>query len=279
MAAKPSTTTTAKATYSPIDPTRKTRPPIFSGSDVDWLRPDSRGFHQCRPAFFRTGAVNSASGSAYAEFGNTKVIVSVFGPRESKKAMMYSNIGRLNCNVSYTTFATPVRGQGSDHKDFSSMLHKALEGAIILETFPKTTVDVFALVLESGGSIRFLVKQVDELDTLWFAVGDLPVVISCASVALADAGIMMYDLVASVSVSCLGKNLLIDPVLEEESYQDGSLMIACMPSRYEVTQLTVTGEWSTPHFNEAMQFCLDASAKLGKIMRSCLKEAASDEQE
>ncbi|GAY38392.1 hypothetical protein CUMW_036340 [Citrus unshiu] len=279
MAAKPSTTTTAKATYSPIDPTRKTRPPIFSGSDVDWLRPDSRGFHQCRPAFFRTGAVNSASGSAYAEFGNTKVIVSVFGPRESKKAMMYSNIGRLNCNVSYTTFATPIRGQGSDHKDFSSMLHKALEGAIILETFPKTTVDVFALVLESGGSIRYLVKQVDELDTLWFAVGDLPVVISCASVALADAGIMMYDLVASVSVSCLGKNLLIDPVLEEESYQDGSLMIACMPSRYEVTQLTVTGEWSTPHFNEAMQLCLDASAKLGKIMRSCLKEAASDEQE
>jgi hypothetical protein len=32
------------------------------------------------------------------------------------------------------------------------MLHKALEGAIILESFPKTTVDVFALVLESGGS-------------------------------------------------------------------------------------------------------------------------------
>lgn len=33
-------------------------------------------------------------------------------------------------------------------------------------------------------------------------VGDLPVVISCASLALADAGIMMYDLVASVSVVC-----------------------------------------------------------------------------
>lgn len=32
------------------------------------------------------------------------------------------------------------------------MLHRALEGAIMLESFPKTTVDVFALVLESGGS-------------------------------------------------------------------------------------------------------------------------------
>ncbi|KAM5584177.1 hypothetical protein ABKV19_003837 [Rosa sericea] len=218
-------------TYSPSPTTRKTKSLIFRNDDVDWVRTDGRDFHQCRPAFFKIGAVNAAAGSAYAEFGNTKVIVSVFGPRESKKAMLYSDIGRLNCNVSYTTFATPVRGQGSDHKEFSSMLHKALEGAIILETFPKTTVDVFALVLESGGS-------------------DLPVVISCASLALADAGIMMYDLVASVSVSCLGKNLVIDPVLEEESYQDGSLMLTCMPSRYEVTQLTITGEWSTPKLNE-----------------------------
>ncbi|GKV08319.1 hypothetical protein SLEP1_g19968 [Rubroshorea leprosula] len=256
MAARPST---AQTTYSP-SPNQKTRPPLFKDNDLDWVRPDGRSFHQCRPAFFRTSAVTSAAGSAYAEFGNTKVIVSVFGPRESKKAMMYSDIGRLNCNVSYTTFATTVRGQGSDNKEFSSMLHKALEGAIILETFPKTTVDVFALVLESGGS-------------------DLPVVISCASLALADAGIMMYDLVAAVSVSCLGKNLIIDPVLEEESYQDGSLMLTCMPSRYEVTQLTITGEWSTPNVNEAMQLCLDACAKLGEVMRSCLKEAASASQD
>lgn len=38
------------------------------------------------------------------------------------------------------------------------MLHKALEGVIMMETFPKTTVDVFALVLESGGS-----KSLDSL--------------------------------------------------------------------------------------------------------------------
>ncbi|XP_043701061.1 exosome complex component RRP41-like isoform X2 [Telopea speciosissima] len=235
---------TVPSTYSP-SPNQKTRTPIFK--DVDWVRPDGRGFHQCRPAFLKTDAVHAASGSAYAEFGNTKVIVSVFGPRESKKAMLYSDVGRLNCNVSYTTFANPVRGKGSDHKEFSSMLHKALEGAIILETFPKTTVDVFALVLESGGS-------------------DLPVVISCASLALADAGIMMYDLVTSVSVSCLGKDLVIDPISEEESLQDGSLMIACLPSRNEVTQLTLTGEWSTPKIHEAVELCLDASSKLGEIM-------------
>ncbi|KAJ4842220.1 Exosome complex component RRP41-like [Turnera subulata] len=247
------------STYTPA-PTRGSRPkkPVFTDSDVDWERPDGRGFHECRPALFKTGLVKAAAGSAYAELGNTKVIVSVFGPRESKKAMLYSDVGRLNCNVSYTTFATPIRGQGaSDHKEFSSMLHKALEGAVMLETFPKSTVDVFALVMESGGS-------------------DLPAVISCASVALADAGIMMYDLVAGVSVSCLGTNLVIDPVSEEESFQDGSLMVTLMPSRYEVTQLTVTGEWSASKVNEGMQLCLDACSKLGEVLRSCLKVPASD---
>ncbi|CAM8910171.1 unnamed protein product [Rhodiola kirilowii] len=247
----------APTTYSP-SPRLKSKPE--KQNDYDSVRADGRGFAQCRPAFMRTGAVNSASGSAYAEFGNTKVIVSVFGPRESKKAMMYSDVGRLNCNVSYTTFASPSRTQGSDHKEFSTMLHKALEGAIILETFPKTTVDVFALVLESGG-------------------GDLSVVISCASLALADAGIMMYDLVASVSVSCLGPNLVIDPINEEESYEDGNLMIACMPSRNEVTQLTITGEWSNSKIHEAMQLCIDACTKLSNILRTCLKEAASPTQD
>uniref|UniRef100_A0A7N0VD78 Uncharacterized protein n=1 Tax=Kalanchoe fedtschenkoi TaxID=63787 RepID=A0A7N0VD78_KALFE len=244
-------------TYSP-SPRLKSKP--AKNDAYDSVRPDGRGFAQCRPAFMRTGAVNSASGSAYAEFGNTKVIVSVFGPRESKKAMMYSDLGRLNCNVSYTTFASPSRAQGSDHKEFSTMLHKALEGAIILETFPKTTVDVFALILESGG-------------------GDLPVVISCASLALADAGIMMYDLVVSASLSCLGPNLVIDPINEEESREDGNLMISCMPSRNEVTQLIITGEWSTPKINEAMRLCLDACTKLSTITRTCLKDAASSTQD
>ncbi|KAI0495379.1 hypothetical protein KFK09_025529 [Dendrobium nobile] len=174
--------------------------------EVDWARSDGRNFHQCRPAsnFLR------------------------FGPRESKKAMLYSDVGRLNCHVTYTTFSTPIRGQGFENKEYSSMLHKALEGAIMLETFPKTTVDIFALVLESGGG------------------------------------------------SCFGKNMVIDPTSEEEACQDGSLMITYMPSRNEVTQFTLTGEWPTARINEAMELCLDACSKLADILRSCLKDNASE---
>nr|BAJ99715.1 predicted protein [Hordeum vulgare subsp. vulgare] len=224
--------------------------------DADWPRADGRSLHDCRPAFMQTGPTTAASGSAYAEFGKTKVIVSVFGPRESKKAMLYSDTGRLNCSVSYTTFATGIRGQGLENKEYSGMLHKALEGAVMLHTFPKTTVDVFALVLESGGS-------------------DLPIIISCASLALADAGIMMYDLVTSVSVSCLGKNVIIDPTSDEEAWQDGGLMVSYMPARKEITQLTLTGEWTDGKITNAVELCMDACSKLCEILRERLKDPAS----
>jgi len=46
MAAKPGAAT---PTYSPKIVGRS-RLPIFKDSDLDWSRPDGRGFHQCRPA-------------------------------------------------------------------------------------------------------------------------------------------------------------------------------------------------------------------------------------
>lgn len=63
----------------------------------------------------------------------------------------------------------------------SGQMLTALEAAMLLRTFPKSNVDVYCLILESGGS-------------------DLAVCISAASLALADAGIEMSDLVSACSV-------------------------------------------------------------------------------
>lgn len=63
----------------------------------------------------------------------------------------------------------------------AGQLLATLEAAVLLHTFPKSNVDVYCLILESGGS-------------------DLAVCISAASLALADAGIEMTDLVSACSV-------------------------------------------------------------------------------
>lgn len=225
------------------------------------VRIDGRQAHECRLNFLKTGAVTAAAGSAYAEIGQTKVLVSVFGPRESHKAEAFSGIGRLNCHVQFASFATPVRAKAEAEKEFPLMMHKALEGAVMLHTFPKTTVDIFALVLQSGG-------------------GDLPAVISCASMALADAGIAMYDLVPAVSACCVGKEILLDTTTEEEKWSDGEMLVTCMASRNEVTQLKVTGQWPGAITKDALNLSLDACAKLAVLMRACLKEqAAGDDDE
>ncbi len=63
----------------------------------------------------------------------------------------------------------------------SDLAEAALEPAVRLETFPKAFVDVYCLVLEADG-------------------GELPAAICAASMALANAGIAMNDLVAACTV-------------------------------------------------------------------------------
>eukprot|EP00897_Mesotaenium_endlicherianum_P000171 jgi/Mesen1/10154/ME000076S09664 len=104
-------------------------------------------------ANMRAGTVSQAAGSAYAEFGDTKVLVAVYGPREGRGAQSFSSHGRLACDVKVASFATPVRGRysGMDEKEMASLMQRALEGAVVLASFPKATVDIFAIVLASGG--------------------------------------------------------------------------------------------------------------------------------
>jgi exosome complex component MTR3 len=63
----------------------------------------------------------------------------------------------------------------------SETMQMALAPSIQLDKIPKSSVDVFALILESGGS-------------------DLAVAITAASVALADASIELFDLVPACQV-------------------------------------------------------------------------------
>jgi exosome complex component MTR3 len=53
----------------------------------------------------KTGTIGQASGSCYIEMGSTKVICSVFGPREANTRSQYSEKGRLICDYKYAPFS------------------------------------------------------------------------------------------------------------------------------------------------------------------------------
>lgn len=225
--------------------------------DEAGLRMDGRAPNEARAPFFSLGTVSRAAGSAYAEVGDTKCLVAIYGPRESQKAQAFSDVGRVKCDVQVATFASAQRGKygkGTEEREYAAMLQGALEGAINKRAFPKATVDIFALLLSAGGS-------------------DLPVLISCASMALADAGIQMVDLVSGMSVSCMSDGaLLLDAGVAEERAEDGRLLVAFMASRNEVAQLELSGEWSQARAAEAVDLCLEGCTAMDVYMRSCLRE-------
>ncbi|CAI5523867.1 unnamed protein product [Closterium sp. Naga37s-1] len=225
----------------------------------DGLRADGRSLEESRAAFLKAKTVTQASGSAYAEFGGTKVIVAVFGPRESRKAeQSVGGKGRLKCDVRIAPFATPNRNsstQGAEER-LASEVESALLPAIQLHLFPKATLDVSLLLLESGGA-------------------DVAVMITAASMALADAGVHLNDLVTASVVSICRGDLLLDPSSQEERVEEGRVVVALMPSLNEVVLCNATGNMSVKRVNEAVELGIAGCMRLDEVLRATLRDEAA----
>ncbi|KAK2175858.1 hypothetical protein NP493_702g03026 [Ridgeia piscesae] len=208
---------------------------------------DGRPAEELRPIFMETGVVNEAKGSAYIELQHTKVICAVYGPREVTRREDFSMMGQLMCELKFATFSCRKRrGHQPDKRDseYSLLLQNALEPAIMLDKFPKARMDVFVIVLQDDGSA-------------------LAAAISCASVALASAGVEMYDLVAGCSLTLSGDVKLLDPSTEDEYTSEkqtdasdtsyGAVTVGLMPSLKQISALSQEGEMTLDTANQVIQ--------------------------
>lgn len=161
---------------------------------------DGRSPNEHRPIFAQVGVVTQARGSAYIEMGQTKVISAIFGPREAKFRDEFSLLGQITCELKFATFSGSRRGQhqqSAAEKEASMIVKDALAPSVQLDKFPKAKIEVFIIILEDGGSA-------------------LAAAISCASLALCDGGIEMFDVAVGISLRRYGDITLIDPNRQEE---------------------------------------------------------------
>ncbi len=75
----------------------------------------------------------------------------------------------------------PLTVQPDEEQEAAAVLQNSLEAAVQLDAFPKSVINISCVVMESAGS-------------------ELALLISAASLALADAGIPMFDLVAACHI-------------------------------------------------------------------------------
>jgi len=224
-------------------------------------RLDGRKFDELRPIEAKAGVIPNAVGSAWFKIGKTEAYATVYGPRELYPRFLQDpSCGRLRCSYNMMPFSGAgdrVRpGQNRRSKEISMVTDKALLPVVDLNDYPNAVVDVFIELPQTDAGSR--------------CAG-----ICAASIALADAGIPMKDLVSAVSVGLVDGKLVIDLDYQEEAYDKGGVAdipIAMIPSTGEITLLQMDGEISKEQLLEGIDMVKGAMDNIKEIQVKALKD-------
>ena len=192
--------------------------------------------------------------------GKTTAYAAVYGPRElHPKHLQDPKKGVLRCNYNMMPFSAEERvrpGPSRRSKEISMVTGKALLPVVNLEDYPNAVVDVFIELTETDAGSR--------------CAG-----ICAASIALADAGITMKDMVVSVSAGVIEHQVIVDLDGEEEHITDldvADIPIAMVPSTEEITLLQMDGKASKEELLKAIESVKPVLKKIADIQRKALKE-------
>jgi len=223
-------------------------------------RLDGRAFDQTREVEARVGVIKKARGSAYFRMGKTEAYAAVYGPRELyPKFLQDPKRGKLRCNYNMLPFSSAgdrVRpGPSRRSREISMVTQKALNPVLDLSDFPNAVLDVFIELTQTDAGSR--------------CAG-----ICAASLALADAGIAMKDLVVSVAVGCIEGQVIADLTYEEEAYEDGpvaDIPVAVLPRTGEISLMQIDGEIPKEKVMEALELAKKIAPTLYDVQKKALK--------
>ena len=123
---------------------------------------------------------------------------------------------------------------------------------VFTESFPRTSVDVYIEVLQANAGTR--------------CAG-----LTAASVALADAGIPMKDLVPAIAVGKVNDQVVLDLNKEEDNYGQADVPIAMIPRTGEILLLQMDGHLTVPEFNKAMEYAVPALEQIYQMQKDALR--------
>ncbi|MBS3170346.1 exosome complex exonuclease Rrp41 [Candidatus Woesearchaeota archaeon] len=222
-------------------------------------RNDGRKFNETRPITAEVGVIKNAVGSAKFQIGKTIAIAAVYGPNNVfPKFLQKPDRAILRCNYNMMAFSGSgdrVRpGTNRRGKEIGMVIEKAFENILDLSEFPKAAIDVFIELPQTDAGTR--------------CAG-----ICAASLALADAGFEMKDLVCAISCGLVGDQVVADLDYSEEAFEGGSvdIPIAMTPRNGEITLLQLDGEISKEDLKKAVEFGKEACLKIYEIQKQVLK--------
>lgn len=225
--------------------------------DDNGMRLDGRRLDELRPTKLEMGTLKRADGSAYIEQGKNKILVAVYGPRDlHPHHLALPDRCLLRCIYRMASFSVEERkspAPGRREIELSKVIREALEPALFLEEYPRAGIDVYIQILQADGGTRCAS-------------------ITAASLALADAGIPMRDIVAACAAGKVEDQVVLDIDDVEDKYGTGDMPVAMMPRKNEITLLQLDGIFSPEEFQKAFELAQQGCRQLYELQRSVIKE-------
>lgn len=222
----------------------------------DGKRLDGRGFDEIRKISMKVRVLKRASGSAYIEWGKNKVLAGVYGPRElHPKFLQNPTRGLLRYRYNLAPFSVDDRKRpGPDRRsvEISKVTAEALESVVMVERFPNTVIDIFMEVLQADAGTR--------------CAG-----LTAASLALADAGIPMRDLISACAAGKIANEIVVDLMKEEDNYGECDLPLAVIPRKKEIVLLQMDGKLTREEFEKAYRLAFNGAMKVYEMQKETLR--------
>lgn len=204
---------------------------------------------EIRKMFLKSGLVANANGSAYLEVEDTIIEVSVFGPRPIRGSFIDRASFSVECKfLPYVTQPNEITFNGklsnfnsngrpaltNIEQKISSYLETSLLPSIVLEKYPKSTIDVFVSIISTNSTTNTNSSLLNLIN--WIT--------NCSSLALVDSGVELKDIVTSgqVRLDRESKQLVLDPVYEANE-DDGKDSIDCLVSFMNLRNDEIVGFW------------------------------------
>jgi len=226
---------------------------------------DGRKFDEIREMKAKVGVVPRADGSAMFAFGDTVAIASVYGPKPlHPQHLQNPEKGVLRVNYDMLSFSVSERkrpGPSRRSQEISKVTEWALAPSLQIDNFQNTVVDVHIQILQANASTR--------------CAG-----INAASLALANAGIPMTELVSAVSIGKIDDKIVTDIIKEEEDYEEGEgatdIPMAFMSKSGKMTLIQLDGKTSAKKLKEAIEAGKKACKEIYELQKKTLKEINED---
>jgi exosome complex component RRP41 len=224
--------------------------------DKKGLRLDGRKPDELRPIKIEVGILSNADGSAYIQQGGNKILAAVYGPKElHPKHLALPDRMVLRCRYHMAPFSVQERKSPAPSRrevEISKVIRESLEPSIFIEYYPRTAIDIFIEVLQADGGTRCAS-------------------ITAASLALADAGIPMRDLVTACAAGKVDDTIVLDLMDTEDKIGSADVPVALMSNLNAITLLQMDGILTLKEFEGAVNLALEGCKKIYAMQKEALK--------